>query len=65
MKHFQSLAAVAATLLTVSCSVKEDRIQCLAPVTVAVNTISLETAAAADVSFSAETSFLPDLKINF
>ena len=42
MKHFISLAAAAATMLiAASCSVKEDRIQCQAPVTVAVNTFSV------------------------
>ena len=42
MKHFQSLAAAAVTLLlAASCSIKEDRIQCLAPVTVAVSTFSV------------------------
>lgn len=42
MKHFQSLAATTATLLfAASCSIKEDRIQCHAPVTVCVNTFSV------------------------
>lgn len=43
MKHFQiPLTAAAATLLlAASCSVKENRIQCQAPVTVAVSTFSL------------------------
>ena len=43
MKHFQiPLAAAAATLfLAASCSVKENRIQCQAPVTVAVSTFSV------------------------
>lgn len=37
MKHFISLAAAAATLLlAASCSIKEDRIQCQAPVCVTV-----------------------------
>ena len=42
MKHFISLAAAAATMLiAASCAVKEDRIQCQAPVTVAVKTFSV------------------------
>ncbi len=42
MKHFISLAAASATMLiAASCSVKEDRIQCQAPVTVAVKTFSV------------------------
>ena len=39
MKHLPSLVATAATLLlATSCSIKENRIQCQAPVTVSVNT---------------------------